>query len=473
MSNYLCLNAAKLQAFQPAECSAATNGEPSMAETSNTQTICCKDSKNFENSQIFVLQNFLKKENKEAARQRAEAATPKMLPIDGLPPMVQGIIKEYAEGLQAHRDIVAVAALIAIGTAAGRRKTILFDNYRNTPCLWACVVAPSGSNKSTPISKMLEPLKAIDSRNMKKFESEKDAWLAGGSVGQEPKFQQTIITDITPEARMEALHNNDGLLQYNDEFSTFLENIGRYTPSGELSQLLSIYDNDKITINRKSEDPMSIEHPFLNLLGTIQPGVVPQKFAKLVENGFVARMQFVCLPELKAQPYNGRTISEEAKRQWSDFIERIHADETTATLTCTEEARNCLIATYNENVERINSLPDDDDHMRSVISKQSKLIERLALITAIAHDSMMVELQHVKYAVSVARYFEDNAKRILELICPQTGGKVAKTTQKEHLEWLFETFPVAKSNIPQLSDCLGVAKNILYKYAHLSQSREA
>ena len=59
MSNYLCLNAAKLQAFQPAECSAATNGEPSMAETSNTQTICCKDSKNFENSQIIRRESFV------------------------------------------------------------------------------------------------------------------------------------------------------------------------------------------------------------------------------------------------------------------------------------------------------------------------------------------------------------------------------------------------------------------------------
>ncbi len=64
---------------------------------------------------------------------------------------VQKIIEHYAEVFQCPRDFIISAVFGVVGTMCGRHVTIFDGKYRNHPNLWICHVAPSGSNKSSPI----------------------------------------------------------------------------------------------------------------------------------------------------------------------------------------------------------------------------------------------------------------------------------------------------------------------------------
>ncbi|MGM9746216.1 MAG: DUF3987 domain-containing protein [Paludibacteraceae bacterium] len=356
------------------------------------------------------------------------------LPIWGLPDNVQRIIENYTNGLQANRDIVTAAVLCAISTAAGKRKRIKFDNFTNTPCVWFCVVAPSGSNKSTPIKEMLQPLNDIDT-------SEYNTWKNGDK--QQP-YNQIIISDTTPEARNKVLQYSNGLLLYSDELATFYGHINRYnkkSSGGELAHLLSIYDNSDFTINRIGDETTRIQAPFMNIIGTTQPRVFAQIFADNTDNGFLHRFLFVYLPNERAQYHSDTIISDEIKKEWDRYIQRIYQDKTDTILHCDDAARGRLIDYENKLTDSINNADANNDYLRTYLGKSKKTLERLTLISAIANNAPAITLQHVNYAIECVEYFINSAQNVRNLL--QQPKQTDKKTNNEIIQSFFELFPNA------------------------------
>ena len=59
------------------------------------------------------------------------------------------------------------------------------------------------------------------------------------------------LSDSTPEARNQVLSvNPNGILLYRDELKGMIDDFCRYAKSGELSQMLSMFDSDTIVVNR-------------------------------------------------------------------------------------------------------------------------------------------------------------------------------------------------------------------------------
>ena len=85
----------------------------------------------------------------------------KALPVDGLSSSAINILNRVSSSLQCPVDIALTAMFATVGVVMGKRVVIEDGKYRNYPCIWACVVAPSGSNKSTPIRFFLQPLKDL------------------------------------------------------------------------------------------------------------------------------------------------------------------------------------------------------------------------------------------------------------------------------------------------------------------------
>jgi len=74
---------------------------------------------------------------------------------------------------------------------------------------------------------------------------------AGDDKGDKPVFKQYVISDSTPEARNQVLSvNPNGILLYRDELKGMIDDFCRYAKSGELSQMLSMFDSDTIVVNR-------------------------------------------------------------------------------------------------------------------------------------------------------------------------------------------------------------------------------
>ena len=234
-----------------------TNEEKTRTVAGSMGTECaggitqCKDTENPLNGQ----------ENQQDDDGMFSLHQPRKMPIDGLPAYVRQIIKEYAAALVAPVDFVAAAVLVAAATAAGKNCKVKTGIYTNHPSGWYALVAPSGFNKSEPVKQVLLPFTELDRGNYLRYR-EQLKQLEDGDNRDAVHWEQIIISDITPEARNQALmHNPVRLLSYCDELQGMMNNFCRYNKSGEVEQLLSIWSNAGYPVNRKKDIPLCITDP--------------------------------------------------------------------------------------------------------------------------------------------------------------------------------------------------------------------
>lgn len=367
------------------------------------------------------------------------------LPIDVFPVEVQDFISELGERYQCPDDYIIAGVLAALVGAMGNRYT-LKDTYTNAALMWLCVVGDVSTNKSEPISEALKPLNEMDSDNFSKWRGDMAVWESNGKKGTPPSLKQTIISDTTPEARNFVLsHNPDGLLLHADELMMFLDNLNRYTKSGEKSALLSFWSQKTLIVNRKSGDNINIERPFFGIVGTIQPDILKRCFTPEDEaSGFLERWQFV-FPERKPRPYaNGYIPKMEISERWGRYIRSI-ADGGRQ-LRYTANAKKTLENWLNYLVDETNA--EIDGAIQAYYGKIPKITERLALLIAVANGAVEVDGRAVSGAVEFAKYFIETFKNVLFEMRNEK-----RRTAKEIINDLVEAFP--DINKRQLSLLLG------------------
>lgn len=344
-----------------------------------------------------------------------------VFPIDGLSANAQEIIREVSDVYQCSRDIVLAAMFSAVGVAVGKKIRIFDNKYFNYPCLWVCAVAPSGSNKSTPVRFILQPLKDRDASEYKVYREELKVFKDSKDEHKErPIFKQLLLSDSTPEARNQVLStSHNGILLYRDEIKGFLDDIGRYNKSGEVSQLLSVFDSDNIVINRKSDDTLLVEEPFMGVLGTIQPDVLAGTFGNdlLMNNGFNQRWLFVYPDENPSAMYSEKPISKEVREAWHNYINALLDADFKAggcdTVYIIDEAKQLYIKYYNE--LQVKKQSTDDSYMSAVYSKLQIIVERWALLTHLLGNNpgmSRILPEEMEYSIRCMDYFERCAEKV-------------------------------------------------------------
>lgn len=398
---------------------------------------------------------------------RDELSDKEVLPIDGLSGNAQRIVQEVADVYQCSRDIVLAAVFGAVGVALGKKVKIDSGKHTNYPCLWLCVVAPSGANKSTPVRFILQPLKDRDVENYKEYQKELKAFKeAKDEQKEKPTFKQLLLSDSTPEARNQVLSAcPNGILLYRDEIKGFLDDMGRYNKSGEASQLLSVFDFDNIIVNRKSDDTLLIKEPFMSILGTIQPDVLASTFGSdlFMNNGFNQRWLFVYPESTPPAMYSDKAISKEVREAWSIYINGLLDADFEAmgcsTVCLTDEAKEIYKTYYNE-LQIKKSEHEEDSYMCAVYSKLQIQVLRWALITHFLGDNIgMTRIlpSDMGYAVRCMRYFERCAEKVYEKLVGSRTRTEAKAMTKEQLIAMFyNTFnPKSKQG---LADAIGISR---------------
>lgn len=310
------------------------------------------------------------------------------LPIDGLSPGAQAIIQGYADGYQCNRDFITASLFTVVSAAVGKRVCSDDGRYRNYFPLFVCLVAPSGSNKTTPMREMLRPLSNRNASNYKIFQEEMKKYNAETNAGKEnvekPKFRQLIISDSTPESRIKALSENPNVLLVSDEIATMLYNMNRYNKSGEVPQLISIWSVDDIIINRKSETALLIKEPCLSIIGGTQPDVLADTFGSdyFMSSGFNQRWLFVYPDDIPPAMYSESKVSKEISDDWEVFINSLldfdFEGNNYGTLYIRDEAKKLYIDYYNKLQLKKSSACG---YMASVYAKLQIMVERWAGIT--------------------------------------------------------------------------------------------
>lgn len=394
------------------------------------------------------------------------------LPIDGLSPEAQAIIQNYADGYQCNRDFITASIFTAVSTAVGKRICSDDGRYKNYFPFFICLVAPSGSNKTTPMREVLRPLTNRNAANyevfreaMKKYDAEVKA---GNENADKPVYRQLIISDSTPESRIKALSENPNVLLVSDEIATMLYNINRYNKSGEVPQLISIWSVDDIIINRKSETALLIKEPCLSIIGGTQPDVLADTFGSdyFMSSGFNQRWLFVYPDDIPPAMYSESKVSKEISDAWSEYINGLLDFDFTSndlgTLYITDEAKQLYIDYYN-NLQLKKS--GACGYMASVYAKLQIMVQRWAGIAhLLGNEPGMSRIlpEEMEYSVRCMDYFERCAEKVYVKLSEGKRQPETKAMGNEEMtaRLFFANNP---PSIQAFADGIGVSRQFVSK----------
>lgn len=395
-----------------------------------------------------------------------------ILPIDGLSPEAQAVIRGYADGYQCNRDFITASMFSAVSTALGKRICSDDGRYKNYFPLFICLVAPSGSNKTVPMREVLRPLTNRNAANyevfreaMKKYEAE---IKAGNENADKPIFRQLIISDSTPESRIKALSENQNILLVSDEIATMLYNMNRYNKSGEVPQLISIWSVDDIVINRKSETALLIKEPCLSVIGGTQPDVLADTFGSdyFMYSGFNQRWLFVYPDDVPPTMYSESKVPKRISDAWNEYINGLldfdFVSNGLGTLYIKGEAKQIYIDYYNRLQQKKS---EACGYMGSVYAKLQIMVQRWAGITHMLGKDLGVDYilpEEMEYSVRCMNYFERCAEKVYMRLTEGRKQPEARPIGKEQMiaNVYHLTNPVSQSAV---AEALGVSKQFISK----------
>lgn len=391
------------------------------------------------------------------------------LPIDGLSCKAQAIIQGYTDGYQCNRDFITASVFTAVSATIGKRICSDDGRYKNYFPLFICLVAPSGSNKTTPMREILRPLINRNASNYDSFQEAMKKYNAevksGNENAEKPKFRQLIISDSTPESRIKALSENPNVLLVSDEIATMLYNMNRYNKSGEVPQMISIWSVDDIIINRKSETALLIKEPCLSIIGGTQPDVLTDTFGSdyFMSSGFNQRWMFVYPDDVPPTMYSESKVSKEISCSWNEHINVLldfdFANNGIGTLYIMGEAKQVYIDYYNKlQLKKSGAC----GYMASVYAKLQIMVQRWAGIAhLLGNNPGMSHIlpEEMEYSVRCMDYFERCAEKVYMKLTENKNQPELKLTKEQLIAMCYNSCePKSKQ---AFADAIGVSRPLV------------
>lgn len=397
------------------------------------------------------------------------------LPIDGISHEAQAIIQGYADGYQCNRDFITASVFTAVSATIGKRICSDDGRYKNYFPFFICLVAPSGSNKTTPMREILRPLINRNASNYESFQEAMKKYNAEVKAGNEnadiPKFKQLVISDSTPESRVKALSENSNVLLVSDEIATMLYNMNRYNKSGEVPQLISIWSVDDIIINRKSETALLIKEPCLSIIGGTQPDVLTDTFGSdyFMSSGFNQRWMFVYPDDIPPAMYSESKVSKEISDSWSEYINGLldfdFASSGIGTFYIMDEAKQLYIDYYNKLQLKKTGVCG---YMASVYAKLQIIVQRWAgIVHILGNNPGMSRIlpEEMEYSIRCMDYFERCAEKVYMKLAEGKKHPDARQLTKEQLIAMCYNSCEPKSK-QAFADAIGVSRQLVSRAAN-------
>ena len=242
-----------------------------------------------------ILDSFHSKTNAHSISSPAETMP---FPIDIFPNAVKEYINGCTASLNLVPDFIGIGVLSAVATLIGNSYRIQIKRgWTERSILWLAIVGYSGIRKTPSLDAAIKPLQKIDRVMYANYCEELEACKSQKEPNNQkkPTPKQLLVTDSTIEALIPILKNNpNGILYFKDELIGWINDLTRYSRGSAEQQWLSLYSNQPIRLNRKTEDEnYRVDYPFANVLGGLQPDVLPSLFENdRGINGFTSRIAF-------------------------------------------------------------------------------------------------------------------------------------------------------------------------------------
>jgi hypothetical protein len=208
-------------------------------------------------------------------------------PIHAFPKELQQIMLQYSEINRFPISYVGSVVLATVSTAIGNAmKMQLTTEYATSLSLYIALVGEPGTSKTWTIKKMAAPLFKRDKELQEMYQAMLAAWTEekedfelshkGTFTKPQPKEKQLYVDDTTMEALIKAFASNpQGVISWRDELIELFNSLNAYRGGGGDGQkLLKFFDGSFVRVNRSSGESVTVENPFITVVGGIQPDVL-------------------------------------------------------------------------------------------------------------------------------------------------------------------------------------------------------
>ena len=350
-------------------------------------------------------------------------------PLDFLPGKIPEMIGHLDRCLGFHPDFTAASILSATATAIGASLRVQHQaGWSLSPILWLVLVAPPGTGKSHPLAWAIKPMRKSEGETWKSYKralSVQELEDPNGSPPSQP--ERFTVSDFTQESLICEMEKNPrGLLCYRDEINGWIKDFSRYRKGSDTEFWLSCFSESPVIVDRKSSASVRIDLPFINVAGTIQPGVL-YSFSEggNESTGFVDRFLWVYPGSVKASLW-----ADDAPPSWvgSEYGEIIQSlldiwemvQFEPLNIEFSTSAFRELKTWQHRNAETINTT--NDDRQRGMYSKLQMHVMRLSLVIhglkwatkEIQDFRDAINVDTVRRAIGIGEYFRGQCNEIIK-----------------------------------------------------------
>lgn len=383
-------------------------------------------------------------------------------PVALLPRGVRRLVEETAAALDCDAGAVAPLALAVLGAAIGNTARLGVKRTWNEPCiLWAALVADSGFAKSPLLRPVVAP---VTERERVARRAHAEALQAHREAEAEARRRKELpppaplrprfrTSDATPEALVSVLAGAPrGVVLVRDELSAWFGGFNRYAggKGSDEAAWIEFHGGDASDTDRKTgeERTLSVDRPFVAVVGTIQPSILAHAFTPAVVASGLAPRILLAMPPTRALGMPEADTSEEAEAQYRGVCDALYArplhDAGPERVALAPEAAQAFKAFCDANACRVEALPSG--YARSVLDKAKGTAARLALVLhlcdvagALPPDVPVppVPAETVRRACLLADWLAREAVRVAALL---GVGQGAATPAVQVLQTLPETW---------------------------------
>ena len=375
-------------------------------------------------------------------------------PVDVFPAAVARFARQIAAAMGCPVDFAGVGVLVTAGAAIGAARSIhVKGGWFEKPGMYAAIVAEPGQAKTPALKAVMNPIYEEQDRlaenykaEVRRYKQAKEEWRHnprspsedGDSLCDERPtapveplpLRHLFVSDTTIEALGVNLESSrKGVLVFRDEVSGWVASMNQYRHGADRQFFLSAWSGEMVKVDRKSQTTsIVIPHPFLSVLGGIQPDLLGQLEAEgHREDGFLHRILFSYPAGQPFQNWSDQELDEELQQEWSVVLNRLlgleparpeGSSERPRVIHFSDDGWQAFKTFINELAVQMNT-GDAPPHMLGAAAKLRSYCARFALTIhelrwaanefEASWGEGTVDAEDVARAVRLCRYFEQHA----------------------------------------------------------------